>query len=479
MTTLSVIRKLDTARPDTHGKALRINLDMRRYGTFAEIGAGQEVVRWFFRVGGAAGTVAKSMSAYDMAVSDAVYGHADRYVSRQRVESMLDHEYKLNLERLAVNRSDTTTFFAFADSVSARNYSGTNECHGWMGVRFQVYPRDQESQVIIHFRLLDPSNVLQQETIGIIGVNLLYAAFFLHHEPEQFIQSLMDDLNSNRVEIDLIEFTGIGFRAVDNRVMSLSLVRNGLAKAAMFGPDGKVLLSSDLLYKKPVLVERGSFRPVTHVNLDIFEAATRKFEQQLPAEDNGKIVKVAEITMRNLMGGNEKGAPDIRDFLGRADAMGACGLNVLISDFSEFYRLAAHLRRQTTKSIGLAMGTVTVPEIFDPGYYSTLEGGLLEALGRLLSGNVTLFVYPYLNRKTGEVLTVENLDLPADTKPLYDYAVRNGRIVGLECVKPECLTIDSREVLASIAAGDGKWETMVPEPVVKLIRDRRLFGLKA
>jgi hypothetical protein len=476
MSSPSPMHNLDTARPDTHGKALRINLDLRRYGTFAEIGAGQEVVRWFFRVGGAAGTVAKSMSAYDMAVSDAVYGHADRYVSRQRVESMLDHEYKLNLERLAVNRSDTTTFFAFADSVSARNYAGTNDCHGWMGVRFQVYPRDQESQVIIHFRLKDPSNLLQQETIGIIGVNLLYASFFLHHEPDQFIQSLMDDLNSNRVEIDLIEFSGIGFRAVDNRVMSLSLVRNGLSKAAMFGPDGKVLLPGDLLYRKPVLVERGSFRPVTHVNLDIFEAASRKFRDQLPEEDRGRIVNVAEITMRNLMGGDGKGAPDIRDFLSRADAMCACGLNVLVSDFSEFYRLAAHLRRQTAKPIGLAMGTVTVPEIFDPGYYANLEGGLLEALGRLLSGDVTLFVYPFLNRKTGQMLTVENLELPPDAKPLYDYAVRNGRIVGLESLKAECLKIDSREVLAMIAAGDAKWESMVPEPVVKLIRARRLFG---
>ncbi len=476
---LSSISKLDTTRPDTHGKALRINLDSRRYGTFAEIGAGQEVVRWFFRVGGAAGTVAKSMSAYDMSVSDAIYGHADRYVSKQRLESMLDHEYKLNLERLAENRSDTTSFFAFADTVSARNFAGTNDCHGWMGVRFQAYPRDQESQVVIHFRLMDPSNLLQQETIGIIGVNLLYAAFFLHHEPEQFIQSLMDDLNSNRLEIDLIEFSGIAFRAIDNRLMSLSLVQNKLAKAAMFGADGKVLLSSDLLHKKPVLVERGSFRPVTHVNLDIFEASSRKFQALLPEADRNRIVHVAEITMRNLMGGAATGAPDVRDFLSRADAMGACGLNVMISDFSEFYRLAAYLRRQTLKPIGLAMGTVTVPEIFDPSYYTNLEGGLLEALGRLLSGDMTLFIYPYLNRATNQVMTVDNLELPEDSKPLYDYAVRNGRIVGLESLNAEFLTIDSREVLKLITQGDPHWEKMVPEPVVNLIRERGLFGCKS
>jgi hypothetical protein len=478
MTSVSTIRKLDTARPDTHGKALRINLDSRRYGTFAEIGAGQEVVRWFFRVGGAAGTIAKSMSAYDMAVSDAIYGHASRYVSRERLEAMLDHEYKLNIERLSNDREDTTSFFAFADTVSARNFAGTNECHGWMGVRFQVYPRDAESQVIIHFRLMDPSNLLQQETIGIIGVNLLYAAFFLHHEPEQFIQSLMDDLNSSRIEIDLIEFTGIGFRAVDNRLMSLSLVRNKLSKAAMFGPNGKVLLSSDLLHKKPALVERGSFRPVTHVNLDIFQAATRRFRELLPEADRDNIVTVAEITMRNLMGGKDTGGPDVRDFLSRADAMGACGLNVLISDFSEFYRLAAHLRRQTTKPLALAMGTVTVPEIFDPSYYTNLDGGLLESLGRLLRGDMTLFLYPYLNRRTGQVMTVETVELPADTKPLYDFAVRNGRILGLESLNSEFLKIDSREVLTMIASGNDLWEKMVPDPVVKLIRDRGLFGCK-
>lgn len=478
MSSLTPNHNLDTDRPDTHGKALRINIDKRRYGTFAEIGAGQEVVRWFFRVGGAAGTIAKSMSAYDMTVSDAIYGRANRYVGRQRLESMLDHEYKLNLERLANSREDTTSFFAFADTVSARNFMGTNDCQGWMGVRFQVYPRDAESQVIIHFRLMDPSNVLQQEAIGIIGVNLLYGAFFLHHEPELLIQSLFDDLNSNRIEIDLIEFSGIGFRAVDNRLMSLNLVRHKLAKAAMFGPDGKVLLSSEVLYKKPALVQRGSFRPVTHVNLDILRSATAKFKESLPEEDRESVATIAEITMRNLMGGKDTGTPDIRDFLSRADAMSACGLNVMVSDFSEFYRLAGHLRRQTTKPIGLAMGTVTIPEIFDPSYYTTLDGGLLEALGRLLSGQVTLYIYPFMNRATGEAMTVANLNLPPDSKPLYDYAVRNGRIVGLESLNPEYLKIDSRDVLRRIAAGDPSWEQMVPEPVVKLIHDRGLFGCK-
>src|SRR6188472_4338683 len=264
-------------RPNTERKALAVNLDPRRYGTFAEIGAGQEVVRWFFRVGGAAGTIAKSMSAYDMTVSDAIYGECDRYVCRQRLESMLDHEHALNLDRLRESRGDTTSFFAFADTVSARNFKGTNECHGWMGVRFQVYPRDQNSQIIIHVRMLDTENILQQEALGVIGVNLLYGAFFLHHEPEKLMDSLLDQLTPARIEIDLIDFKGIEFRYVDNRIMSMKLVQLGLSGAAMFGPDRQVLQPSDVLYKKAILVERGSFRPVTHVNLDMMHAALEKF----------------------------------------------------------------------------------------------------------------------------------------------------------------------------------------------------------
>jgi hypothetical protein len=463
-------------RPDTHGKALRINLDKRRYGTFAEIGAGQEVVRWFFRVGAAAGTIAKSMSAYDMTVSDAIYGQADRYVCRSRLESMLDHEYSLNLERLSPVRGDLTNFFAFADTVSARNYEGTNDCHGWMGVRYQVYPRDQDTQIIMHVRLLDPSNLLQQEALGIVGVNLLYGAFFLHHEPDLLVESLLDDLGPGRVEIDVIEFSGIGFRSIDNRLMSLKLVQLGLSKAAMFGPDGKVLQPSEVFYKRPVLVERGSFRPVTNVNLDIVRAAKEKFVDRLAPEDRDRVVTVAEVTMRNLTA--EHATPDPRDFLSRADSLAASGLTVLVSDYSEFYRLAGYLRRLTTKPIAVALGAVTVPELFDPRYYIDLEGGLLESLGRLFRGDLTLFIYPFLDRKSSEVMTIDNMALPADNKPLYDYAVRAGKIIGLDNHDPNCLAIHSREVLKMIAAGDSNWESMVPPAVCKLIKERKMFSYR-
>ena len=270
----------DDDRPalSTHQKALKINLDPERYGTFAEIGAGQEVARWFFKVGAAAATISKSMSAYDMAVSDAIYGRCKRYVSRQRLQSMLDHEHGLNLERLRSSRGDSTAFFVFADTVSARNFQGTNECHGWMGVKYQAHPRDDDSQITMHVRMLDDENGLQQEALGIAGVNLLYAAFFLHYKPELMLESLLDNLSTKRIEIDMIEFSGIEFRHVDNRVMSLKLVQLGLSGAAMFGPTGEVLQPSEVLHKRPILVERGSFRPVTKVNIDMINCARARFE---------------------------------------------------------------------------------------------------------------------------------------------------------------------------------------------------------
>src|SRR5919202_4598088 len=289
----------DTLQTDTLQKALQINLDPRWYGTIAEIGAGQEVARWFFRAGGAAGTVAKSMSAYDMAVSDAVYGKADRYVSKGRLQAMLDHEYQLDLDRLSDQRGDETAFFAFADTVVARSYRGGNECHGWMGVKFQSHPRDEPSQIVLHVRMLDDEAAMQQEALGVLGVNLLHAAFFQHHEPEQMVESLLDQLTTGRIEIDLIEMKGIEFRGVDNRLLALKLVTLGLSGAAMFAPDRQVLQPSEVLRKKAILVERGSFRPPTHINLHMLEAAREKFESD-EAVSGRDVLLLTELTMANL-----------------------------------------------------------------------------------------------------------------------------------------------------------------------------------
>jgi hypothetical protein len=456
---------------DTLQKALQINLDLRWYGTIAEIGAGQEVARWFFRAGGAAGTVAKSMSAYDMAVSDAVYGKADRYVSKGRLQAMLDREFQLNLDRLGDERGDETAFFAFADTVVARSYRGGNECHGWMGVKFQSHPRDEASQIVVHVRMLDAEAALQQEALGVVGVNLLHAAFFVHHEPERLVESLLDRLTTGRIEIDMIELKGIEFRSVDNRLMALKLVQVGLSGAAMFGPDRQVLQPSEVLRKKAILVERGSFRPPTVVNIDMLEAAKAAFAAD-PAVAQREILTLTELTMANLRAGGD--VVDRRDFLARADLLAACGLTVLISDYLAYHRLAAYLAWRTDGRIGIVMGVPSLLDLFDESHYAELPGGILESFGRLFKNDLRLFVYPML--RDDRVLTVDTVTVSDELQPLFDYLARRGSFVGLDDYKPDYLPILSRDVLKRIPSDDPSWESMVPPEVCELIKKRGFFG---
>ncbi|MDQ2815072.1 MAG: TonB-dependent receptor [Actinomycetota bacterium] len=465
---------IGTHQSDTHQKALRINLDPRWYGTIAEIGAGQEVVRWFFRVGGAAGTVAKSISAYDMAVSDAVYGKAERYVSVGRLQGMLDKEFQLNVDRLGEERGDSACFFAFADTVVARSFRGGNECHGWMGVKFQSQAHDEPSQIVMHVRMLDVEAWAQQEALGIVGVNLLYGAFFEHHEPEKLIDSLLDKLTTGRIEIDMIQFRGIEFRGVDNRLMALKLVQIGLSGVAMFGPDREVLQPSEVLRKKAVLVERGSFRPPTHVNLDMLATAKEKFAQD-SAVAGKPILQLTEITMRNLLAGGAA-AVDRRDFLARAELLAACGETVLITDYYDYYRLAAYLGERTTERIAIVMGVPSLIDLFDEKNHAQLPGGILESFGRLFKNGLKLYVYPVRPTPDDELKTVDDIKVQPEIQPLYDYLAGRGSFVNLDNFNPDYLPIFSRDVLRRIAANDESWETMVPEEVAALIKKRAFFG---
>ncbi len=467
---------MKTESVDTHNKALKVNLDPQWYGTFAEIGAGQEVVRWFFRVGAAAGTIAQSISAYDMKVSDAIYGRSERYVSKGRLQAMLDRELELNIERLGATRGDSTAFFAFADTVVARSYKGGNECHGWMGIKFQSRPRDEPSQILIHVRMLDAEASLQQEALGIVGVNLCYGAFFLHHLPEQLVESLLDMLTTGRIEIDMIEFSGIEFRNVDNRVMALKLVQLGLSGAAMFGANREVVQPSEVLYKKAVLVERGSFRPTTNVNLDMLSCALAKFKAD-PAVADKPILPIMEITMRNLLAGGKD--VDRRDFLARAELLAACGMTVLISDYFEYYRLAAYLAWRTKERIGIVMGVPSLVELFDEKYYQQLPGGVLESFGRLFKNDLKLYVYPYQPTAGAPQQTIDTLAVSDELRPLYDYLAKRGSFVHLDNYNPKYAHIFSRDVLKRIAANDPTWQDMVPGEVAELIRKRGFFGCSA
>lgn len=453
-------------------KALRINLDALKYGTFAEIGAGQEVARWFFRVGGAAGTVAKTISAYDMAVSDAIYGPSDRYVSRQRLRAMLDYEFDLLLQRLDASKGDRYAFFAFANTVTTRSYSRPDEGHGWLGVKFQTTPHGAPSQIIIHVRLLDEENVHQQEALGIIGVNLIHGAFYHYEEPEKLIGTLFDDLSWKRLEVDMIQFSGPCFAGVDNRLMSLQLVQQGLTDAAMFTAAGEVVIPREVLYKKAVLVERGSFRPITNTTFDMLQRAQEQFLREPQMQGETPVVLV-EMTLRSVL---TDPVAAHRDFLDRVDTLSALGRTVLISNFLRYYRLVGYLSLYTQKMQGIALGVPSLQSIFDEQYYTKLDGGLLEALGRLFKGATKLYVYPYLHRQTGELITAETMQVAPHLRHLYSHLLQNGHIESIREYTPGYLGIYPDEVLRRIRSGDPAWEGMVPPPIVDLIKEKRLFA---
>lgn len=461
---------------DTHAKALQVNLDASQYGTFAEIGAGQEVARWFFRVGGAAGTVAKAMSAYDMTFSDAIYGQSARYVSRDRLRTMLDHEHGLLLERLNAERGERTRFFVFADTVATRSYSRQEDGRGWLGIRFQTAPLGPSSDITIHVRLTDTEAEQQQEALGIIGVNLVYGALFQHADPVAIIASLLDGVTAARGEVDMIEFSGPAFAGVDNRLMSLELVRHGLTHAAMFDADGRVVQPADALHRKCVLIERGSFRPATRVTVDMLRCAQAQFIQE-PGVQGQETVVLFEMTLKNLR--EEAGGIDTRDFLDRADILATLGRTVLISNYGEYHRLAAYLFRQTKRPIGIVMGVPTLRDLFDESFYADLEGGILESFGRLFRNDLKIYAYPQVDAATGALITAGNLRVAPHLRHLCAYLVENRLIESLRDVDERCLRIYSREVLSMIRAGNPAWEEMTPPAVADLIKGRRLLGYVA
>jgi hypothetical protein len=455
-----------------HDKALRINIDATRYGTFAEIGAGQEVARWFFHVGGAAGTVAKTISAYDMAVSDAVYGPGSRYVSRQRLQAMLDHEWALLLERLNAARGGATKFFVFADTVTAKSYSRHEEGEGWLGIRFQAQLNAPPSEIIIHARMWDQENARQQEALGILGVNLIHGAFYDHEKPQALIGSLMDELTRDRMEVDMIKLSGPAFEGVDNRLMSLQLVQQRLTNAALFSPDREVVEPAELLYHAPLLIERGSFRPVTRVALDMLERSLELMRGEPDGKDREPVV-LMEMTLRNLLALGEQ--VEHADFLARMDTLRELGRTVMVSNYSRFHNLIGYLRRYTRERIGMVLGVPTLAEIFEEKYYADLDGGVLEALGRLLAGPVRLYIYPWRN-PSGQTVTAESCRVPANLSHLYTHLLENRYIESLKASAGVEIAVLPRIVREKLRLGDPSWEALVPAEVVKVIRERRLFG---
>ena len=458
-----------------HQKALRINLDAGVYGTFAEIGAGQEVARWFFRVGGAAGTVAKTMSAYDMSVSDAIYGKADRYVSRQRLQAMLAHEYGLLVERLAPGRGEKSRFFVFADTVATRGYRRPEDGNGWLGVRFQTAPGGEPSEIIMHVFTRDTDRVREQEALGELGVNLLHGAVYQHAEPATLLVSLMDHLTRDRVEIDMIQFSGPAFAAVDNRLMSLALVEEGFTDGAIFTAEGEVVQPAEVLYKRPIVVERGRFRPVTWLTLDLLESARRQFaaEPELAGEEP---VVLMEMTLHGLR--SDEGV-DKQEFLARADSLRALGKTVLISNHGPYYQLAEHLTRYTQRPIGLALGVPALGQVMDEKHYRDLSGRMLEAVGRLFIRGVRAYLYPYQDPTSGTLITAETLPVAPNLRHLYAHLLQNRHVEPIRSYDPRWLSIDGDRVLHQLQSGDPAWEACVPPPVVDTIKRNGLVGWRS
>jgi hypothetical protein len=456
-------------------KALRMNQDAVVYGTFAEIGAGQEVVRWFFHVGGASGTVAKTISAYDMVVSDAIYGRTERYVSRKRLEAMLTYEYNLLLERLGPLRGDRTAFFAFADTAATHSRSRHADGHGWMGVRFQTVPGAEPSQLILHVTTHDIETSRERETIGLIGVNLLYGAVYQHSEPEALVASLLDNLTRERVEIDMIKFSGPAFAKVDNCLMSLRLVEHAFTDSAMFTAAGEVVQPAEVLYQRPILIERGRFRPVNLLTWDLLEKAREQFtaEPELKGETP---VSLVEITVRDLPSTH---TADERDFLDRVDVLRTLGQTVLISNHGPYYRLVEHLGRYTQKKIGIALGVPALTGILDDQHYEELPGRALESVGRLFARNVRMYLYPRWDAAAGKLITAETVQVPAQFRHLYAHVLENGYVAPIARTNPEYHSIDSDEVLRLIQSGDSSWDKMVPPAVAAAIKQKGLFGWKA
>ncbi|MDX2002444.1 MAG: hypothetical protein SFW35_08425 [Chitinophagales bacterium] len=452
-------------------KALKVNLDERIYGSFAEIGAGQEIAANFFKAGGSSGTIAKTMSAYDMRFSDAIYGKSERYVSEPRLNLMLQHEYDLLGERLE-HRKSNTCFFSLADTIETLNFKRTNRGHGWLGLRFQLSPETPPNDCVLHIVMHDNDNISQQQAIGIVGVNLLYGCYYLYQDPEALLNSLVDNLQPGRIEVDMFRLTGPDFQNVDNRLMSLKLVKNGLTNATMFGSDGNVLQPSEALYKKNVLVLRGRFRPVTKVSMDMLTTAKTQFLQELDIQRE-EMLLLSELTLTAL---NPQGNIDEKDFLDRVDILCSLGQTVMISNFREFYKLAHYMSGYTrNKKLGIILGFNTLDKIFDNKYYSELRGGILESFGILFGNNVKLYVYPTIDSETGQLLTLQDFAMPVKLAGLFQYLKDNDKIEDLKGANKEVMHIISDNVLAMLKTAEPGWEDLVPPQVINMIKIKCLF----
>jgi len=456
-------------RRTTLGKALFINQDPAPYGTFAEIGAGQEVARYFFQAGKASQTIAKTISAYDMTFSDEIYGRETngRYVCESRLHKMLHKEFALLPERIGSTRGSNTHFFAFASTV-ATSSDTQRTCHGWIGLRFQMQPHSPVSDVIMHVRMLDRHRLQQQEVLGILGVNLLFASFYYRQSPDDFLNILIEDIKDGRLSIDLIRFTGPAFHQFDDLTFNLELVRRKLCDAALYGPKHELLYCGDHLYQKSLLVERATFAPPTNTHLEIIQKA----DQQICRDQKHQPLVICDICLPEA----ESTDPHrslVEDLRHRIRMINSLGHHALISRFPLFFELKAFLRHYTQASLNFVISASMLEKVFDSEFYHSLDGGLLEGLGRLLDNKSMLYVYPH---KTNEsCLTLNTFHLQCAEQNIFGFFKQKNWIIELGNCELAQLSIHSAEIRQLLQAHQSV-ENLIPPSVHKYILTHQLYS---
>lgn len=466
---LMATQPISKPQQTTLNKAIEVNRDSSIYGTFAEIGAGQEVARHFFQAGQASQTVAKTISAYDMVYSDEIYGKESngRYVCESRLDKMLDKEYKLLLRRLETLRGDRTKFFAYSNTVTTGDQN-KRYCHGWMGIRFQSKFGGEPNDIVLHVRMLDKYRLQQQETLGILGANLVWSAFFATQDPKDLLPALVANIRQGQVGIDMIRCSGPDLKHFNNHILNLELVKRNLTEAVMFGPTGEILNIGDTLFGRPILIDRGEFRPVTNTHQQLIEKGISQFPKNFPKAKDPLVL--FEITMQNLM---DEGELDEADFLNRIETLNALGRHVLVSNFFLFYRLKRFLRQSTKEPVAILLQARHLHQIFDESHYRDLEGGLIEGMAKLLNTDTRLYVCP--QTKDGQCLLAENFAPAAPLKLVFDYFRSQNWITDLGNCEDLEEVVHSDEIRALIAKGDPAWEKHVPSAAAKIIKAKGLF----
>lgn len=449
----------------TQEKAFEINMDKGVYGTFAEIGAGQETANWFFRSSGAAGTVAKTISAYDMTVSDTLYGQTRRYVSEERLMQMMDYEYTQLVDRLGEKRGKDTCFFSFCNTVKAKGYRDNGPWSAWIGVRFQLKPEAAPSDFVMHVRLLVPDHDLQMRILGVLGVNLLYALFYRMENMESFVMSVGDNLDRGFYEIDFMRFAGQGFAMFDNRILAMELVRCGLSESALIGPDGVVVQPADYLYKRPIVLMRGSFRPVCNIHLEMMDSVRTKFLESLPQEQRGRVVDICEISLSNLLRGEKV---DLLEFLDRIEALAAEGKMVMVTNIARFHRISRLLSQYTKEPVAIALSIGLLNELFKDKWADT-PGGILATMGHIFVNETRFYVTPWINRTTGEFVTAGTYKAPEKYHYLYRHLRETGCIIEVPYFNQKLLFQTPRDIVRMITSGDDKWREYVPASAARMV----------